>query len=147
MSFIISSCCIGNISGLEVSNSHAAYHSSRKGCLIRPLSLWSDPRQMPPLPSLPICQRRVLCHTVIPHHNRVFLPLHTHMKVGAIGKMIVQELQDSIRLFLLESDDIAGDCCFASASFFPSTVAVKKEKCSKRAATYTVGSHRSPFRQ
>lgn len=56
---------------------------------------------MPPLPALPVHQRRVLRHAVVPHDDGVLLPLHARVEVGAPGDVLVEEIQDRVRLFLL----------------------------------------------
>jgi hypothetical protein len=78
--------------------------------LKRPLSLRRDPRQMPPLPILPVNQRRVLRHPVIPNYHGPLLPLDARLEVGAVRKMVVQELENRIRLLLFEADNVARDC-------------------------------------
>lgn len=65
---------------------------------------------MPALSVLPVNQRRVLSDSVIPHDHSPFGPLDAGLEVSAIGKMVVQELEDGVRLFLLEPDNVAGDC-------------------------------------
>lgn len=78
--------------------------------LKRPLRLRRDARQMPPLPVLPVNQRRVLRHAIVPHHHRPLLPLDARLEVRAVREVVVQELEDRIRLLLLEPDNVAGNC-------------------------------------
>jgi hypothetical protein len=64
---------------------------------------------VPPLPVLPVDERRVLRHAVVPHHHGPLLPLDARLEVGAVREVVVQELEDCVRLLLFEADDVAGD--------------------------------------
>ena len=57
--------------------------------LVWPLSLGSDASQMPPLPILPVQDRRMLRVPIIPYHNGPLLPLDSCLKIGTHGNMIV----------------------------------------------------------
>lgn len=81
-----------------------------EGCLERPLSLGRNASQMPPLTALPIYQGRVLRHTVVPDNNGALLPLHAGLEISAVGEMVVQELEQSIGLLLLEADNVTCNC-------------------------------------
>lgn len=71
-----------------------------EGGLIRPLGLWRDSGQVPALATLPVDQRRVLRHAVVPHNHGLLLPLDTGLEVSTESKMVVQELQERVRLLL-----------------------------------------------
>lgn len=62
---------------------------------------------MSSLPVLPVQQCRVLRHAIVPYHDGAFLPLHPCVEVGACGDVVVQELEDGLALFSLETDDVA----------------------------------------
>ena len=64
---------------------------------------------MSPLPILPVNQRRMLRHPVIPHHDSSLGPLDAGLKVRAVGQMIIKELEQGVGFFLFEADDFAGD--------------------------------------
>lgn len=64
---------------------------------------------MPSLPILPVHQGRVLSHSVVPYNNCALLPLDPSLEVSAIGQVVVQELQERIRLFLLQAYDFSGN--------------------------------------
>lgn len=65
---------------------------------------------MPPLPALPIHQGRVLRHAVVPDDDGALLPLDAGLEIGAVREMVVQELEERIRLLLLETDDVTCNC-------------------------------------
>lgn len=77
--------------------------------LKRPFRLGRQSRQMSPLGILPVDQRRVLGNSVVPNDNGAFLPLDTGLEVGAVGEMVVEELEEDVGLLLLEADDVTGD--------------------------------------
>ena len=79
-----------------------------------PLGLGRDPRQVPPLAVLPVHQRRVLRHPVVPHDDGALLPLDSGLEVGALAQVLVQEGEQGIRFFLLQADNIACDCPLVS---------------------------------
>lgn len=81
---------------------------------IWPLGLGRDPRQVPPLAVLPVHQRRVLRHPVVPHDDGALLPLDSGLEVGALAQVLVQEGEQGIRFFLLQADNIACDCPLVS---------------------------------
>lgn len=72
-----------------------------KGSLVRDLRLRCNPRQMPALASLPVHNSAMLGNAVIPDNHGAFLPLDSGLKVGAICKVIIEELENGIRLFFL----------------------------------------------
>jgi hypothetical protein len=43
--------------------------------------------------------------SIIPNYNSSGLPLDTSMEISAPSDMLKQEVEDGIRLFLLESND------------------------------------------
>lgn len=69
---------------------------------------------MPPLAVLPVNQRRVLRDAVVPDHDGAGLPLDARLEVGAVREVVVQELEEGVRLLLLEADDVAGDLTVVS---------------------------------
>lgn len=54
---------------------------------------------------LPIQQRRVRCHTIIPHHHRPGRPLDAGLEILTFGNVIVEEVEQVVALFFLEADD------------------------------------------
>ena len=64
---------------------------------------------MPSLARLPVYQRTVLRDTIVPDHHGSFFPLDPCLEIRTIGKMVVQELQDSIRFLLLQTDNLTRD--------------------------------------
>jgi len=64
---------------------------------------------MAALPVRPVDQRRVLRYTVVPDDDGALLPLDARLEVGAIREVVVQELEDRVRLFLFEAYNVAGD--------------------------------------
>lgn len=64
---------------------------------------------MPPLPVLPVDQRRVLRDAVVPDDNGALLPLDAGLEVGAEGEVVVQEFEQRVGFFFLEADNVAGD--------------------------------------
>jgi len=64
---------------------------------------------MPPLAVLPVNQRRMLRHSVIPDNNRPLLPLDARLEVRTIREMVIQELENRIRLLLLEADNVTSN--------------------------------------
>jgi hypothetical protein len=73
------------------------------------LRLRSDAGQMPPLPIVPVEDGRVLRHPVVPDHDGSLLPPDTNLEVGAEGQVVVEKLEQGVRLLLLQADDVAGD--------------------------------------
>lgn len=73
------------------------------------LSLWRDAGQVAALAILPINESRVQSHAVIPDDNGLLGPLDAGLEVGAVGDVVVEELEEVVGLLLLEADDIAGD--------------------------------------
>lgn len=65
---------------------------------------------MPPLAVLPVHECRVLSNPVVPDDDGALLPVDACLEVGTIGKMVVQELEKSIRFLLLETDNLTSDC-------------------------------------
>jgi hypothetical protein len=57
----------------------------------------------------PVNQRRMLSDAVIPHYNGAFLPPDSSMEVRAPRKVLVQELEQRVGLFLLEPFDLSGN--------------------------------------
>ena len=57
----------------------------------------------------PIDECRMLCHAVVPYYDGAGLPLDTGMEVGTEGDVVIQELEQRVRFFLLQTDDFAGD--------------------------------------
>lgn len=51
---------------------------------------------MPPLSVLPVDERRVLGHSVVPDDHGALLPLDAHLEVGSVGQVVVQELKKGI---------------------------------------------------
>lgn len=73
--------------------------------LNRPFRLRRQPRQMPPLPILPIQNRRMRRNPVIPHDNRSRLPFNPGLQILAQRYMVQQELQQVVTLLFLQTDD------------------------------------------
>lgn len=80
-----------------------------KRCLVGTLSLWRQSRQVPPLTVLPIQDRCVSRDAVVPADHCPLLPLHARLEICAEGYMVVEEFQQVITLFLLESYDPTGE--------------------------------------
>ena len=89
------------------------YHLALKRCLKRPLGLRRDAGQVAALPVLPVDEGRVLRDAVVPHDDGALLPLDTRLEVAAKGEVVVQELEQRVRLFLLQAYNVARDCCTA----------------------------------
>lgn len=51
----------------------------------------------------------MLGDAVIPNNHSALLPLHAGMEVSAPSNVFVEELEQSIGLFLLEANDLARD--------------------------------------
>lgn len=51
----------------------------------------------------------MLSDAVIPNYNSTLGPLHAGLEVGSVGEVVVQELEECIRLFLFQADNISGD--------------------------------------
>ena len=68
--------------------------------------------------SVPVQKRRVGDHPVIPDDDGALGPAQAHLEVGAVGDVVVEEFEQRIRLFLLVSDNVAGDCCGVSGGSF-----------------------------
>lgn len=83
--------------------------TSLKRRLIRPLSLRRQPRKMPPLPILPVKNSTMRRNTVVPHNDRTGRPLHAHLQIGAEGDVVVEEFEEVVTFFFLETDDAAGE--------------------------------------
>lgn len=64
---------------------------------------------MPPLAALPVDQGAVLRDSVVPDDDGARLPLDAGLEVSAVGKVVVEELEQGVGLFLLEADDLTGD--------------------------------------
>ena len=47
--------------------------------------------------------------SVVPDNHRSVLPSGSNVEVGALGNDLVQEVQDQIRLLLLETDNVSGE--------------------------------------
>lgn len=52
----------------------------------------------------------MLSNAVIPNNDSALLPLDTDVEVGPIGNVVIQEFEQRIRLFLLQTFDISRDC-------------------------------------
>lgn len=86
--------------------------------LVRRLSLWRNPRNMPTCAIIPIQQRRMRSHTVIPHHHRARRPLDTHLKVLTFGNVIVEEVEQVLALLLFEADNAPAELGVYEEGFF-----------------------------
>ncbi len=89
---------------------------------VRSLGLGGDPGQVPALSILPVDQGGVLRNPVVPDDNGARLPPNSRVEVGAERDVLIQELENGIRLFLLEPNNITSDCITDTASLFPFTV-------------------------
>jgi hypothetical protein len=65
---------------------------------------------MPSLARLPVDKGSVLNGSVVPDDDGLLLPLDAGVEVGAPGDVLVEEVEDGVGLFLLEADNVAGDC-------------------------------------
>lgn len=65
---------------------------------------------MPPVAALPVDEGRVLRDAVVPDHHGALLPLDAGLEVGAPRQVLVEELEEGVRLFVLQADDGPGDC-------------------------------------
>lgn len=65
---------------------------------------------MAPVTALPVNNGSVLSDTIVPDDNGALLPLHTGLEVGSPGNVLVEELENGVRLLLLEADNLTGDC-------------------------------------
>lgn len=88
----------------------ASTRSAFKRRLVRNLRLRRDSCKMAPLATLPVDQGAVLSNPVVPEDNGSGLPLHSDLEVGTVGQMVIEELQNRVRLLLLEADNLASDC-------------------------------------
>ena len=52
----------------------------------------------------------MLRDAVVPNHDGAGLPLDAGLEVSALGEVGVEEVEEGVGLFLLEADDLAGDC-------------------------------------
>jgi hypothetical protein len=73
--------------------------------LIRRLSLRRNPRQMPARAIIPVEQRTVRRDAVIPNHHRTRRPFDARLEVLTLCDVIVQEVEQKVRLLLLEAHD------------------------------------------
>jgi len=80
-----------------------------KWCVEGTFSLGRQSRQMPSLAILPVQDRRVGSHSIVPADHRALLPLHACLEISAEGYMVVEEFQQVIALFLLQSNDPSGE--------------------------------------
>lgn len=74
------------------------------------LSLRSQSGDVTPLAILPVKHSRVASHAVVPDNNSTRLPADSGLKVLRESDVVIQEFQQVVRLLLLESDNVAGDC-------------------------------------
>lgn len=72
---------------------------------------------MPTLTILPVDQGRVERNPVIPNHHRLLLPLNSSLEISAKSDVIIQKLQQRIRLFLFIAYDVAGELRVDEKSF------------------------------
>lgn len=64
---------------------------------------------MPALTVRPVEDSRVLRDPVVPNHDGALLPLDACLEVGAVGQVVVQELEQRVGLFAFQADNVAGD--------------------------------------
>jgi hypothetical protein len=69
-----------------------------------------DAGQVAALPVLPVDERRVLRDAVVPHDDGALLPLDARLEVAAKREVVVQELEQRVRLFLFQAYNVARDC-------------------------------------
>ena len=72
---------------------------------------------MPPRTIIPIQERRVGSHTVIPHNDSSWRPLHPRLEILALGDVIVEEVEDEVALLLLVTNDPAHELRVDEKSF------------------------------
>ncbi len=73
------------------------------------LGLRRDSCQVPPGTGAPVCNSRVLSHSVVPNDDGSLLPLDPRVEIRSVGKMVIQELEDRVGLLLLQPDNVPGD--------------------------------------
>ncbi|CAF3477602.1 unnamed protein product [Fusarium graminearum] len=64
---------------------------------------------MSALARVPIKNSSMLNRSVVPYHNSSLCPLDAGMEVCAPGDVLKEEVEDSVRFFLLEPDDTSCD--------------------------------------
>lgn len=67
----------------------------------------------------------MLRDSVVPDDDGARLPPDAGLEVSTVGKVVVEELEQGVRLFLLEADDLSGDCMFVSDGF----LSIGMEEC------------------
>lgn len=58
----------------------------------------------------PVSQSRVDGPPVIPHDDGAGGPLYAGLEIDSGGDVVIEEVEDGVRLFLLETDNVASDC-------------------------------------
>lgn len=81
-----------------------------KRSLIRALRLRRNAGKMPSLARFPVHNGSVLDNSVIPDDDRSLLPLDASVEVCAPSDVLVEKVEDGVRLFLFETDNTAGNC-------------------------------------
>lgn len=75
---------------------------------------WRDASNMSPLPILPINQRCMLRHSVVPNDDCVFFPFDANMEICTESDMVIKEFQEHVTLFLLHPYDLSPSLKFIS---------------------------------
>lgn len=77
--------------------------------LVRHLGLGSVSVGMSSSSVRPVEQSSVRGSSVVPDNHRAVFPSGSNVEVGALGDDLVQEVENQIRLLLLETDDVSGE--------------------------------------
>lgn len=72
---------------------------------------------MPPVAGRIVQRLRVVCDSLVPHQHRAGLVADAALKVLPLGNVVKEELEEVVRLLLVESHDALGvhgihDCIF-----------------------------------
>ena len=65
--------------------------------------------QMPACTIVPVQQGRMCGNSVVPNHDSTRLPLHPSLKVLTLGNMVVQEVQQEVAFFFLETNNTTAE--------------------------------------
>lgn len=99
--------CLSAYIGCDIIVCYLRPHKTTRGTLAlvrsleRTLGLRRDAGKMAPITRVPVNQRRMLRDAVVPNHDGALLPLDAGLEVGAPSDVLIQELEDDVRLFLL----------------------------------------------
>jgi hypothetical protein len=88
---------------------HVIINLALKWRLIWLLSLGRDTGKMSSLTRVPVKNRSVLNCSVVPNHDSLFLPLDASVEVCTPCNVLVEEVEDGVGFFFLETDDVSCD--------------------------------------